>query len=320
MVSASMATQHAKWLETPPSSPWRAPVAVAELPAHLDLLAQRPQRLQPPGPGPHRHHDARRSGTVSRVYLPPDANCLLVGRRPLPAQPRLREPDRDRQAAPAPVARHRRGAGALRARAPRAWDWAEHRRGRGARRRARVRGRRADAWRRWRRPSCCAGSCPSCACASSTSSTSWRSSRPTSTRTACRRRASRTLFTRRAHVVFAFHGYARALHQLLHGRAEPDRFHVRGFQEQGTTTTPFDMVVLNGMSRYHLAALAVRARAAGARGAGRAGRALPAHARPPPRATSASTSRTCPRSATGPGPADVGAPAASSSSTPGPRA
>ena len=58
-------------------------------------------------------------------------------------------------------------------------------------------------------------------------------------------------------VVVAFHGYARALHQLLHGRPQPDRFHVRGFQEQGTTTTPFDMTVLNGMSRFHLAAEAL---------------------------------------------------------------
>ena len=58
-------------------------------------------------------------------------------------------------------------------------------------------------------------------------------------------------------VVVAFHGYARALHQLLHGRRHPGRFHVRGFREQGTTTTPFDMTVLNGMSRYQLAALAL---------------------------------------------------------------
>ena len=58
-------------------------------------------------------------------------------------------------------------------------------------------------------------------------------------------------------VVVAFHGYARALHQLLHGRRHPGRFHVRGFREQGTTTTPFDMTVLNGMSRYHLAAQAL---------------------------------------------------------------
>ena len=60
------------------------------------------------------------------------------------------------------------------------------------------------------------------------------------------------LFTADAPVVFAFHGYQRAIHQLIHGRANAERFHVRGFNEQGTTTTPFDMVVLNGMSRYHL--------------------------------------------------------------------
>lgn len=61
------------------------------------------------------------------------------------------------------------------------------------------------------------------------------------------------LFTPSRHVVFAFHGYPRAVHQLIHGRSNPGRFHVRGFNEQGTTTTPFDMVVLNRMSRFHLA-------------------------------------------------------------------
>nr|WP_210001512.1 phosphoketolase family protein [Paeniglutamicibacter kerguelensis] len=60
------------------------------------------------------------------------------------------------------------------------------------------------------------------------------------------------LFTSDREVVVAWHGYARAFHQLLHGRRHPGRFHVRGYNEQGTTTTPFDMVVLNRMSRYHL--------------------------------------------------------------------
>jgi len=66
------------------------------------------------------------------------------------------------------------------------------------------------------------------------------------------------LFTADTDVVFAFHGYPRAVHQLLHGRSDPGRFHVRGFTEQGTTTTPFDMVVLNRMSRYHLVLEALR--------------------------------------------------------------
>jgi xylulose-5-phosphate/fructose-6-phosphate phosphoketolase len=66
------------------------------------------------------------------------------------------------------------------------------------------------------------------------------------------------LFTASRPVIFAFHGYQRAIHEVVHGRANAERFHVRGFNEQGTTTTPFDMVVLNGMSRYHLAIEAIR--------------------------------------------------------------
>jgi xylulose-5-phosphate/fructose-6-phosphate phosphoketolase len=66
------------------------------------------------------------------------------------------------------------------------------------------------------------------------------------------------LFTADVDVVFAFHGYPRAVHQLIHGRSDPGRFHVRGFIEQGSTTTPFDMVVRNRTSRYDLAAEAVR--------------------------------------------------------------
>jgi xylulose-5-phosphate/fructose-6-phosphate phosphoketolase len=66
------------------------------------------------------------------------------------------------------------------------------------------------------------------------------------------------LFTRDTHVIFAFHGYQRAIHEMLHGRTNPERFHVRGFNEEGTTTTPFDMVVKNGMSRYQLSIEALR--------------------------------------------------------------
>jgi xylulose-5-phosphate/fructose-6-phosphate phosphoketolase len=66
------------------------------------------------------------------------------------------------------------------------------------------------------------------------------------------------LFTDTIDVVFAFHGHPRAVHPLLHGRPDIDRFHVRGFTEHGTTTTPFDMVVLNRMSRYDLVLEALR--------------------------------------------------------------
>jgi xylulose-5-phosphate/fructose-6-phosphate phosphoketolase len=61
------------------------------------------------------------------------------------------------------------------------------------------------------------------------------------------------LFTNDAPVIFAFHGYPWVIHPMVHGRPNEDRFHVHGFMDRGTTTTPFDMVVLNKMSRYHLA-------------------------------------------------------------------
>ena len=62
----------------------------------------------------------------------------------------------------------------------------------------------------------------------------------------------RELFTDSVDVVFSFHGFPGAIHQLVHGRPDADRFRVRGFIEEGTTTTPFDMVVRNRVSRYHL--------------------------------------------------------------------
>ena len=66
------------------------------------------------------------------------------------------------------------------------------------------------------------------------------------------------LFTKDVDVVFAWHGYANVLHGLLHGRPDARRFHVRGYNEEGTTTTPFDMVVLNKISRYHIAIAALQ--------------------------------------------------------------
>lgn len=57
------------------------------------------------------------------------------------------------------------------------------------------------------------------------------------------------LFAAEADVVTAFHGYARALHQILHGCANPARLRVRGYNEKAQPPTPFDMVVLNRRTR-----------------------------------------------------------------------
>ncbi len=60
------------------------------------------------------------------------------------------------------------------------------------------------------------------------------------------------LFTRDKPVIFAYHGYPWTIHRLTYRRTNHDNIHVRGYNEEGTTTTPFDMTVMNGLDRYHL--------------------------------------------------------------------
>jgi len=62
-----------------------------------------------------------------------------------------------------------------------------------------------------------------------------------------------SLFTANKPVVFAFHGYPWLIHRLTYRRTNHGNFHVRGYKEEGTTTTPFDMTVLNDLDRFHLA-------------------------------------------------------------------
>ncbi|MFK0686512.1 phosphoketolase family protein [Ochrobactrum sp. BD67] len=66
------------------------------------------------------------------------------------------------------------------------------------------------------------------------------------------------IFTTNRPVIFAYHGYPYLIHRLVYKRANHPNFHVHGFIEQGTTTTPFDMTVLNQLDRFHLAIAAVK--------------------------------------------------------------
>ena len=222
--------------------------AVAEHPAHLDLLAQRPQRLLPPGPGPDRHRDHRSAATSSRVYLPPDANCLLsvadhclrsrdyVNLIVIDKQPQLQYLDHRRGRARTA----RRGAGGL---------------GLGRQRRRRradpdivlaCAGDVADAWRRSPRPSCCASTCPSLRVrVVNVVDLMALLPRRTTTRTAWTEQQFGELFTdRRRRRLRLPRLPAAPSTSCCTAAPTPDRFHVRGFIEQGTTTTPFDMVVL----------------------------------------------------------------------------
>ena len=196
-------------------------------------------------------------GTVARIYLPPDANCLLsvadhclrsrnyVNLIVIDKQPQLQWLDMDAaiehcaaRRVDLAVGQQRRGRRAgrragLRRRHPDAGD------GRGGLVAAQARSRAEGARGERRRPD---GAVPA----------------RVATRTAWTRRSSSSSSPRDKPVVFAFHGYQRAIHEIVHGRRNAERFHVRGFNEQGTTTTPFDMVVLNEMSRYHLCIEALR--------------------------------------------------------------
>jgi xylulose-5-phosphate/fructose-6-phosphate phosphoketolase len=77
------------------------------------------------------------------------------------------------------------------------------------------------------------------------------------------------LFTGDKPVIFAFHAYPWLIHRLTYRRTNHDNFHVRGYKEEGTITTPFDMTVLNDLDRFHLVMDAIdrlpKAGAAGAR-------------------------------------------------------
>jgi xylulose-5-phosphate/fructose-6-phosphate phosphoketolase len=62
-----------------------------------------------------------------------------------------------------------------------------------------------------------------------------------------------SMFTKDKPIIFAYHGYPSLIHRLTYRRHNHDNMHVHGYREEGTTTTPFDMTVLNGLDRYHLA-------------------------------------------------------------------
>ena len=60
------------------------------------------------------------------------------------------------------------------------------------------------------------------------------------------------VFTPDRPVIFAYHGYPWLIHRLTYRRTNHDNIHVRGYKEEGTTTTPFDMVMMNDLDRFHL--------------------------------------------------------------------
>jgi len=256
MVSASMAIQHAKWLQHARELAWRAPVASLNVLLTSTCWRNDHNGFSHQGPGLIDTMISL-SGSVVRVYLPPDANCLLwtadhclrsrdyVNLIVIDKQPQLQYLDID-------AAREHCARGASE------WEWASNSVGR----------EESDV------VLACIGDVPTqetiAAAAllrehvpelrfSVVNVVDLMALAPKEVHPhGLSREHFEELFGETTDVVCAFHGYARALHQLLHGRPNARRFHVHGYSEQGTTTTPFDMVVLNEMSRYHLVLNALR--------------------------------------------------------------
>ena len=255
LIVASMATQHSKWLQVQDELPWREPVPSLNFLLTSTCWRNDHNGFSHQGPG-FMDTIVSKRGTVARIYLPPDANCLLavaehclqsrnhVNLIIIDKQPQLQW--LDLAAARAHCAR-----GASR------WAWAS-----------------TDADAAPDVVLACAGDIPTM---ETLAAAAWLRERAPGLRIrvvnvvdlmaltspqehphGMTHDRFDELFTRDTHVVFAFHGYPGAVHHLLHGRTEPSRFHVRGYREEGTTTTPFDMVVLNGISRYHLVIEALR--------------------------------------------------------------
>ncbi|MDP2774146.1 MAG: phosphoketolase family protein [Nocardioides sp.] len=250
MVSASMTIQHSKWLQEARSLPWRKPPPSLNVLLTSTAWRNDHNGFSHQGPGLIQNVINQR-GAVSRVYLPPDANCLLsvsdhsLGSRGyvnlivIDKQPQLQYLSIDEA-----IEHCARGAGV--------WDWAGNDDG------------SAD-------PDvvlACAGDVVTMETVAAAAILRehlpqlrvrvvnvvdlMALTRPRDHPHGMGDTMFRELFTDNVDVVFAFHGYPGAVHQLVHGRPDADRFRVRGFVEEGTTTTPFDMVVRNRVSRYHL--------------------------------------------------------------------
>ncbi len=246
----SMFNQHAKWLKVTQDIPWRRPIASLNylLTSHVWRQDHNGFTHQDPG---FIDHVVNKKADIVRVYLPPDANTLLsvadhclrsrhyVNVIVAGKQPALQY--LDMQSA---IEHCTNGIGI--------WEWASN-----------DQGAEPDV------VMACAGDIPTLETLAAVdllrrhfsdikirvvnvvdlmtiqSSTEHPHGLPD--------RDFDSLFTIDKPVIFAYHGYPTLIHRLTYRRTNHDNFHVRGYKEEGTTTTPFDMTVLNDLDRFHLA-------------------------------------------------------------------
>jgi xylulose-5-phosphate/fructose-6-phosphate phosphoketolase len=245
----SMFNQHAKWLKVTRHIPWRRPIASLNYLLSSHVWRQDHNGFSHQDPG-FIDHVVNKKAEVVRVYLPPDANCLLsvtnhclrsrdyVNVIVAGKQPELQYLDMD-----SAVKHCTAGIGI--------WTWASN-----------DEGVEPDV------VMACSGDVPTLETLAAVdilrqhfpdlkirvvNVVDLMTLQPQSEHPhGLSDKDFDSLFTTNRPVIFAFHGYPWLIHRLTYRRTNHDNLHVRGYKEEGTTTTPFDMVVLNDLDRFHL--------------------------------------------------------------------
>jgi xylulose-5-phosphate/fructose-6-phosphate phosphoketolase len=245
----SMFNQHAKWLKVCNHIPWRRPIASLNYLLSSHVWRQDHNGFSHQDPG-FIDHVVNKKAEVVRVYLPPDANCLLsvtdhclrsrnyinvvvAGKQPAPVWLTMDE-----------AIKHCTAGVSI-------WEWASN-----------DKGVEPDI------VMACCGDVPTLETLAAVDLLRrhlpslkvrvinvvnlMKLQPPGEHPHGLSDHDFDTLFTRDKPIVFAFHGYPWLIHRLTYRRANHRNLHVRGYKEEGTTTTPFDMVVLNQMDRFHL--------------------------------------------------------------------
>jgi xylulose-5-phosphate/fructose-6-phosphate phosphoketolase len=244
----SMFNQHAKWLKSTRDIPWRRPIASLNYLLSSHVWRQDHNGFSHQDPGFIDHVVNKKAGVI-RVYLPPDTNCLLsVADHCLRSRHYVnvivagKQPSLNYLSMDDAVLHCTRGIGI--------WDWASNDDG------------DPDV------VMACCGDIPTLETLAAVDILRFElpalKVRVVNVVDLMRLEPESehphglsdtefdTLFTRERPVIFAYHGYPWLIHRLTYRRTNHPNIHVRGYKEEGTTTTPFDMVMLNDLDRFHL--------------------------------------------------------------------
>jgi len=250
----SMFNQHAKWLKTSKQVPWRKPIASLNylLTSHVWRQDQNGFSHQDPG---FLDHVSNKKPEIVRIYLPPDANTLLsTTKKCLESRDLVNVIVSGKNAMPqwltmAEAERHCAGGLGI-------WEWASNTDGQS--------------------PDVVLAGCGDVPTSESLAAVQMLRrhfpevkirfvnvvdlmalEHPSQHPHGVSDERFLQIFSPAQPVIFAFHGYPQLIHRLIYRRPNHANFHVHGYREEGTTTTPFDMVVLNSLDRFHLAKAAV---------------------------------------------------------------